>query len=193
MPSSKGLLRHLAQQQRLWSSCSPLSVITRQTATPAVSAVVPQGIFNGNVFSRGLASLVNGQTKPLNSRRDNGRPMPIGIRRYVAPAPVLLDSELYLPLPAEGAPPRSSLLGYGIEDRPTPHRGVLPIPSRPRIITLLSNLLHFCCSIPFRSCQSQSSSVIYSHIPFAFPYPSSQEEAGSLVSLAKLKLRAIAC
>jgi hypothetical protein len=189
MPSSKGLLRHLAQQQRLWSSCSPLSVITRQTATPAVSAVVPQGIFRGSIFSRGLTSLVNGQAKPLNSRRDNGRPMPIGIRRYVAP--VLFDTELYLP--AECAPPRSSLLGCGIWDRPTPHRGVLPIPSRPRIITLLSNLLHFCCSIPFCSFQSQSSSVFYSFIPFTFPYPSSQEEAGSLDSLAKLKLRAIAC
>ncbi|KAH7004921.1 hypothetical protein EDB82DRAFT_62832 [Fusarium venenatum] len=84
MSSSKGLLRHLAQQQRLWSCCSPLSVITRQTSASA--AFVPQGIFNGIGFgfARGLTSLVNG-VQPLNNRRDNGRPMPIGIRRYVTP------------------------------------------------------------------------------------------------------------
>ncbi|KAF5258162.1 hypothetical protein FOXYS1_11281, partial [Fusarium oxysporum] len=80
MSSSKGLLRHLPLPLRLWSNCSPLSVITRQTA-PSVS--VSQGIVNCGIFSRGLASLVNGQAKPLNSRRDNGRPMPIGIRSLV--------------------------------------------------------------------------------------------------------------
>ncbi|KAF5602346.1 glutamyl aminopeptidase [Fusarium pseudocircinatum] len=84
MSSSKGLLRHLPLPLRLWSNCSPLSVITRQTA-PSVSASVSQGIgiVNCGIFSRGLASLVNGQVKPLNSRRDNGRPMPIGIRSLV--------------------------------------------------------------------------------------------------------------
>ncbi|CZS77032.1 unnamed protein product [Fusarium graminearum] len=85
MSSSMGLLRHLqAQQQRLWSCCSPLSVITRQTSAAAASASVPQGIFNGIGFgfARGLTSLVNGG-QPLSNRRDNGRPMPIGIRSLV--------------------------------------------------------------------------------------------------------------
>lgn len=96
MSSSKGLLRHLAQQQRLWSCCSPLSVITRQTTASAASVSAPLGIFNGYGIgigsARGLTSLINGgQTKPSNARRDNGRPvMPIGIRRYVSPMDPLL-------------------------------------------------------------------------------------------------------
>lgn len=61
-------------------------MITRQTSAAAASASVPQGIFNGIGFgfARGLTSLVNGG-QPLSNRRDNGRPMPIGIRRYVIP------------------------------------------------------------------------------------------------------------
>jgi hypothetical protein len=112
MSSSKGLLRHLPLPLRLWSNCSPLSVITRQTA-PSVS--VSQGIVNCGIFSRGLASLVNGQAKPLNSRRDNGRPMPIGIRRYVIPSIIDFPSP---PFETENGERGSWDLNG---NRPTPH------------------------------------------------------------------------
>jgi hypothetical protein len=147
MSSSKGLLRHLAQQQRLWSCCSPLSVITRQTSASAASA--SQGIFNGIGFgfARGLTSLVNG-VQPLNNRRDNGRPMPIGIRRYVTPVVARSCSkgrvELHLSAAVQiDCPSHHQMLGRWILDpaHTPPTAGSFCLQPCPQscIITLLSN------------------------------------------------------